>query len=371
MDNLGAKLRSARQSEDVSLSAVAARSHYSISHLSNVETGRRAVTPDILLAYAQVLGEDCMNRRGLLATVAAGIVAPVAAAELLHAGFTAALRSTGADEAWRERVAGYGRDYMALGAQTLQNRLAGDLVVLQQNLDTSAMWAAAARLLTTYGKTTGEPREAIRWYRLADEAAERSEDLPTRVWVAGRAAIALAYEGAALGVAEGFADQAIGLSDKPSIGRLNALMARAHVAAGRQDLAAAVAAAEAGRRVFDKVASPDGEVSDSAVPYWRLSTFESMLWARLGQVGRGAQAQHDADATRPGHLTRFATHIELHRGLTMAHAGDGPAGLAYARQALDALPPERRSQTLRLVMAEVKRAAARGPRPDREGPPRP
>jgi hypothetical protein len=42
----------------------------------------------------------------------------------------------------------------------------------------------------------------------------------------------------------------------------------------------------------------------------------------------------------------------------MAHAGDREGGLQYARQALAALPKERQSQTLRLVMAEVERAAA-------------
>ncbi len=357
MDDLGAQLRSARDAEGVTLSAVAARTHYSKSHLSNVEAGRRQATSDIVLAYARVLGEDCMQRRGLLKAVTASVIAPAAAGELIHAGFTSALKKRGADERWRAQVIGYGRDYMAVGATQLQNRLAGDLIELQQQLDTPSMWASASRLLGVYGKTTGEPREAIRWYRLAIEAADRADDLPVRVWVRGRAAIALAYEGAALGVAEQFADQAVQLSDRPSIGRLNALMARAHVAAGRGDLATAVAADEQARRVFDRVASPDSEISDFAVPPWRMATFRSMLWARLGEVRRGEQAQGEADSGRPAELTRFATHIELHRGLMMAHAGDRDGGLAYARAAMEALPIERRSQTLRLVLGEVERAA--------------
>ncbi len=358
MDDLGRQLRQARQAEGVTLAKLAGLSHFTKGHLSNVEAGRRAATPDVVLAYARVLGEDCMKRRGLLGVVAAGVVAPAAAGELIHAGFSAALKSRGAEDSWRARVVGYGRDYMAVGAGPLQTRLAGDLVVMQQQLETPGMWASASRLLAVYGKTTGEPREAIRWYRLAVEAADRSDDLPVRVWVRGRAAIALAYEGAALGIAEQFADQATGLSDKPSIGRLNALMAQAHVAAGRGDHAAAVAADEAARRVFDAVASPDGEVSDFAVPPWRMATFRSMLWARLGDVRRAEAAQHDADQGRPSALTRFATHIELHRGLLMAHAGDRGGGLAYARAAMDALPADRRSQTLRLVLGEVERAAA-------------
>jgi hypothetical protein len=358
MDNLGAALRKAREAENVKLSTIADRSHYSKSHLSNVEVGRRAATASVVLAYARVLGDDCMNRRGILTAAAASVVAPAAAGELIHAGFSAALRCRGAEEDWANRVIGYGRDYMAVGAGPLQHRLAEDLVLMQQQLGTPRMWAAASRLLAVYGKTTGEPKEAIRWYRLAVEAADRSGDRPVRVWVRGRAAIALAYEGAALNTAESLADQAIELNDKPSIGRLNALMARAHVAAGREDLAGAIAADDAARRVFERVASPDGEISDFAVPAWRMATFRSMLWARLGDVERGEEAQADADQTRPKELTRFATHIELHRGLMMAKAGDQSGGLGYAQRAMDALPEDRRSQTLRLVMAQVERAAA-------------
>jgi hypothetical protein len=55
---------------------------------------------------------------------------------------------------------------------------------------------------------------------------------------------------------------------------------------------------------------------------------------------------------------RFATHIELHRGLAMVRSGDRAGGLAYARAALDALPPERHSLSLRLMLAEVEQAAA-------------
>lgn len=339
----------------VTLASVAARTCYSASHLSNVEAGRRAATPDIVLAYARALGEGDVNRRQLLG-LAAGAVGPVVAGELIRTGFTAALHGRTAEDDWRERVDQYGRDYMAVGAAVLQTRLASDLVVLQQHLDTPAMWSHAARSLVTYGKTTASPAEAIRWYDLAATAADRSEDLPVRVWVRGRAAIALAYEGAALPTARRYADQAVALSDRPSLGRVQALMARAHVAAGRGDRAGAVALDTEARRVFDLVASPGGEVSDTAVPPWRMATFRSMLYARLGMPGPGGEAQEEADRTRPVGLPRFATHIELHRGLTMAKAGDKAGGVAYARRAWEALPAERRSQSLALMLREVERA---------------
>ncbi len=190
-------------------------------------------------------------------------------------------------------------------------------------------------------------------------AADRSGDLAVRVWVRGRAAIVLAYEGAALTTARRYADQAVALSDRPSLGRVQALMAQAHVAAGRGDRSGAVALDTDARRVFDYVASADGEVSDTAVPPWRMVTFRSMLYARLGMPDPGAEAQETADRTRPVDLPRFATHIELHRGLTMVKAGDSAGGVAYAWRAMDALPADRRSQSLSLMLREVEQAASR------------
>ena len=355
MDDLGAQLRQARIEVGVTLASIALRTCYSASHLSNVEAGRRTATPDIVLAYARALGEADVRRRDLLA---AATIGTIAANDLIRNGFTAALagRRDSVDR-WRDRVDRYGRDYMEIGADSLQRRLANDLVVMQQQLDSPMMWATAARALTTYGKTTKNPTEAIGWYDTARIAADRSDDLAVRIWVRGRAAIALAYEGAALPVARRYADEAIALSDRPSLGRLQALMARAHVAAGRGDVAAAITADEDALRVFDHTASPDGEISDAAVPAWRMATFRSMLYARLGLTRQGEQAQADADRLRPASLTRFATHIELHRALMMAKAGDQDGGLAHARRAWAALPTDRRSQTLSLVLQEVEKAS--------------
>ncbi|MFG1842059.1 helix-turn-helix domain-containing protein [Micromonospora sp. NPDC049175] len=355
MDDLGAQLRHARVEAGVTLASIAVRTCYSASHLSNVEAGRRTATPDIVLAYARALGEADVRRRDLLA---AATIGPIAANDLIRNGFTAALAGhrDSADH-WRDRVDQYGRDYMEIGADALQTRLANDLVVMQQQLDSPTMWATAARALTTYGKTTKDPAEAISWYDTARIAADRGDDLAVRIWVRGRAAIALAYEGAALPVAQRYAEEAIALSGRPSLGRLQALMARAHIAAGRGDVAGAAAADEEAQRVFDHSASADNEISDAAVPAWRMASFRSMLYARLGMVRPGELAQTDADRLRPAGLTRFATHIELHRALMMAKAGDRSGGVAHARGAWAALPADRRSQTLGLVVREVERAA--------------
>ncbi|MGC9665845.1 helix-turn-helix domain-containing protein [Planosporangium sp. 12N6] len=352
MNRTGAQLRVARNAAGVSLRAMAARTNFSKGHLSNIEAGRRTVTPDVVLAYERALGDD-VDRRGLLTGLAATVVAPAAVTELIRTGFAAALRGGWSVDTWLARVEDYGQQYMTCGAAQLQQRLAADLVVLQQQLEKPPLWAAAARLLTTFGKTTDNTDEAVSWYRLAAVAADRSEVTCARVWVRGRAALALAYEGARLDAANELAEQALAITDKPSLGRLNALVARAHVAAVRGDRDRALRVLDDARRAFDVVGS-DEQVSDFAVPGWRFHTFTSMLLSRLGD--RSAVAEQDAaDRTRPATLRRFATHVELHRALMLVKTGDVAGGRAYARAALDRLPAQDRSQSLKLLLAEVER----------------
>jgi hypothetical protein len=82
-----------------------------------------------------------------------------------------------------------------------------------------------------------------------------------------------------------------------------------------------------------------------------------MLLSRLGDERRAAREQDAADRTRPPSLARFATHIELHRGLMLVRAGDVANGVDYARRAMARLPAERHSLTLRLLLTEVERAS--------------
>jgi Helix-turn-helix domain len=356
MGDTGAILRTAREDAGMSLSEMSARTHYTRGHLSNVETGKRAASPDVVLAYERVLGE-CMNqgRRSLLAGAAAGLVAPAATAELLRRGFAAAVGGQPSLDDWHLRVEEYGRDYMTVGAGELQSRLAGDLVVLQQQLEGPERWSVAARLLALYAKTTPGAENSARWYNLAVVAADWSGDLASRVWVRGRAALAMAYEGKGLSTAGRLAGGAMGLSDEPSLGRLNAVMAMAHVAGARGDTETAYRMLAGGRRLFD-VAGSEEQISDYAVPEWRMHTFTSMLLSRMGDERGAVEAQDAADRARPKTLPRFATHIQMHRGLMMAKAGDARGGVAYARAAMAKLPVNRQSLTLRLLLDEVEQA---------------
>jgi transcriptional regulator with XRE-family HTH domain len=333
--------------------------------VSRWETGKRRPRPFWLrhLATAlqvpmDALEPDDVHRRSFLTNVAATAIAPVVASDLLRHGFSAALRTSPTVDDWQERLVTYGRDYMSTGAEEIQKRLAADLVVLQQQLEKPGMWDVASRLATLYAKTFpgSDGAKAANWYYTAAETADRSGDTSARVWVRGRAAIALGYEGASLSTADQLADQALALSSKPSLGRLNALMGKAHAAATRGDRRGALTLLAEGWRTFEQVASPDSEASDYAVPEWRMNVFASLLLARLGDEKGAVQAQDTARRLLPPTLPRFATHLEMHRGLMLARAGDQSGGVDYARNALNALPPEKHSLTLRLLMAEIEAA---------------
>lgn len=330
--------------------------------VSRWERGKRTPGPFWLRHLATVLEvpitaleTDPVKRRTFLTDAAAVAIAPVVASDLIEHGFGAALSKRPSLDDWQYKLVAYGSDYMSLGAAEIQRRLTSDLVVLQQQLDTPGMWEVASKLMTLYGKTFpgADGSKAINWYLMSANAADRSGNDTARVWVRGRAAIALGYEGASLSVAEAFANQALAVSDKPSLGRLNAIMGKAHVAALRGDRRAALSLMDDGRRVFDVVSSQEQE-SDYAVPLWRMNVFGSLLSARLGDERTALEAQEVATKHLPASLPRFATHLEMHRGLLMVRSGDRTGGVAYAQGALNRLPPARHSLTLRMLLTEIE-----------------
>ncbi|GAB3125138.1 hypothetical protein GCM10027160_47300 [Streptomyces calidiresistens] len=329
-------------------------------YISRWERSKVAPGPFYLRCLSAVLDvplavlEGEVKRRKFLADAAAGAIAPVVASDLLLTGFAARLRGGPCPEDWEEKLAAYGTEYMSLGASDIRRRVSGELVVVQQQLDDPRLWSVASRLMTLYAKTFpgSDGSQAVTWYRMAARAADESGDDRARVWVRGRAAIALGYEGASLGVADVLADQAMAISDKPSLGLLNAIMGKAHAAAIRGDRATALSLMEEGLRVFDATGSGE-QTSDYAVPWWRMNVFMSLLLARLGEEKRAVEAQEAAHRELPESLPRFATHLEMHRGLMLARAGDRTGGTAYARSALDRLPPEKHSLTLRMLMDEI------------------
>ncbi len=72
MNELGQRLRQAREAAGLSLSGMARRTGYSDGYLGNVETGVRSATPKVIRAYERVLGVD---RRSFLVGIASSAAA--------------------------------------------------------------------------------------------------------------------------------------------------------------------------------------------------------------------------------------------------------------------------------------------------------
>jgi transcriptional regulator with XRE-family HTH domain len=318
----GGILRLARESSGLSLGAMARRIHFSKCYLSNVEIGKRKVTPAIIQAYLDVLGDD-VNRRQVLLALLSGTASPEVLGRALD--FALEVPPLTVDE-WHARVEDYGHEYTAsLGAAHLQARVAGDLTQLQTHLDDPALAAVAAKLLTLHGlivQSTNLP-PASRWFLLGIRAADRSGDIATRVWTRGRAALSLSYDGLDSDRATDCAHQALALSDRPSVGRLSAQLALAQF--------------DNAKRTFDAVGT-DTRINDFSFPLWRMAHITSRLASRLGEERRALQAQETMQSALPSTLPRLSTSLELHRALMMAKRGNRKEGIATRKAFLVGSP---------------------------------
>jgi transcriptional regulator with XRE-family HTH domain len=364
----GIVLRLAREAAGLSLEAMARRTYFSKGHLANIETGKRTATPTVIRAYQDALGDD-VNRRQLLMTLLAGAVTPSASAvEAVGRAFEFALDAPPLTvDDWLAKLDAYGHEYMLVGAGDLQARLAADLARLQTGLDHPVLAAVAAKLLTLQGiaiqcnampSADGRRRDAVRWYLLGARAADRSDSTDVRAWVRGRAAFALAYEGAELSVAQSFASQALALSKRPSLSRLNALLALANTQGLDGDRTGALATFNDAKRTLDAIGF-ENRISDFAGPEWLIASTTSLLASRIGEERIALDAQETAERTRPAALSRFSPHIRLHWALMMAKSGGREEGIAYAQGVLAELPPERHDIALRLRMSEIETPSPR------------
>jgi hypothetical protein len=120
-------------------------------NISRRETGKRTPGPwwlrhlaTVLQVPIALLEQTGVDRRHFLTNVVGASIAPLVASDLIEHGFAAALYGSypSADD-WGHAVVTYGRDYTTSGAAEIQKRLAADLVVLQQQLDSPCLWLSA------------------------------------------------------------------------------------------------------------------------------------------------------------------------------------------------------------------------------------
>ncbi len=311
----GVILRLVREAAGLSLDTMARRTYFSKGYLANVEVGRRRATSAVIQAYVAVLGDD-VNRRQLLMALLTGAVGPPA--EVIAQVFELALENPALTvDDWLAKLESYGQEYVLFGPREMQARLTADLARLQTGLDNPVLAEVAAKLLTLQGLTlqtntmpSAESGRAdvIRWYELGTAAADRSGTDETRVWVRGRAAFALAYEHSAVGTARRFATQALALSNKPSVGRLNAQLALANTQAVNGDRKGALTTLDDVKRALDVIGF-DNRINTFANPEWLIADTTSLVASSVGEERIALEAQDVAERTRPSTLSEYSKYV--------------------------------------------------------------
>lgn len=374
---IGAVLQSLRESAGLTLAGLADRAHYSKAALGHVETGRRRPSHDLLTACDDALGtapllatllaldgeDHVMQRRALLATAAAatgvaGIEGTRAVAELIRQGL---LDSAGEAEDWGQVVADYSRRLVVDPSPAFGAALLGQIMLAKQQIvdvgATPERLRAAALLGQLYGLWQGNQDQipqAHGWYRTAATLADRSGDTPARVFTRARTASRGIFEGYTLGEAAGRARDALAISDRPSLGALEAHSALVHVHALTLDLSGGRRALAGMLDVADRLddTGPDG-------PAARTVSFAHYLESRCGTPRSADRMWEQAEPLlRP--VPVWWREAQVYYGLSLARRGEVDAGIGYALEAVSALPVPVR--TVGVAVADLLRVVPRAHR---------
>ncbi|QOC93994.1 helix-turn-helix domain-containing protein [Micromonospora craniellae] len=374
-ERFGEVLKSMREAAGVSLRALAERTYYSKSEIARVESGQRPPTSGLVAAYDTALGtapllttllaldgeDHTMQRRALLATLtaatgAAGIAGVTAVAELIRHGL---LDGAGEVEDWGQTVTEYSRRLVVDPSPAFGAALLGQVMLCKQQIvdagPTAERLRAAALLGQLYGLWQGNQdkiSEAHGWYRAAATLADRSGDTPARVFTRARTASRGIFEGYTLTETRDHAREALDISDRPSLGALEAHSALVHVHALAEDLPGGRRALAGMLDVADRLDdnSPDG-------PAARTISFVHYLESRCGSPRSADRIWEQAEPMlRP--IPVWWREAQCYYGLSLVRRGDVAEGVRYALDAVAALPAPVR--TVGVAVADLLRVVPAG-----------
>ena len=374
-DTIGEVLHSLREAAGMSLRGLADRVHYSKALLGHVETGTRQPTPDLAAACDQVLGttplltvlialdgeDQAMRRRALLTTLTAatgvaGVAGAAAVADLIRHGL---LTAAGEVEDWGAVVGDYSRRLVVDPSPAYGASLLGQVMIVKQQIvdrgATPERLRAAALLGQLYGLWRGNRDDipaAHGWYRTAAVLADRSGDTASRVFVRARTASRGIFEGYTLEETSAKAREALAISDRPSLGALEAHSALVHVHALACDLPGGRRALGGMVDVAEQMPSlgPDGPVA-------RTVSFQHYLECRIGQPAAADRVWAEAEPIlRP--VPVWWREAQVYYGLALVRRGDVDDGIGYALAAVEAMPTGVR--TVGVAVSDLLRAVPAG-----------
>lgn len=383
VDSFGSTLRALRDQHGWTLAALAARTGYSRSYLSNLESGARTATAEAAQAcdtalncsplLATVLGierGDVMLRRALLggtlgsaATVLlASSDGTAALAAVLDGGLRAAVaRPTD----WDDLADSFARRYVLAPTGRFAAELAAQISVAQTRIAAGDEGAArgAARLCMTYGLwigDTGRIPTAHSLYATAAALADHAGDAATRAVVRARAANRGIYEGWTVARTVSTAQEALALYPRGQAA-LEAHAAMVHLHGLTGNLSAGRAAVEAMQAAADGLPESDGPSARQ-----RVASFRNYLECRAGRLEDALRAFAVAERDLAG-VPVWLADATVYLGRAMVAAGDVAGGVAVTVGAMRQMPPYSQ-RILGIGVRDVIDAAPAGVDPDMLAP---
>lgn len=361
----------------MSVRGLADRTHWSKSEISAVERGTRTAKADLLAACDQALGtapllttllalsgeDTAMRRRALLATLAAatgvaGAAGAAAVADLVRLGLVDAAGET---EDWGQAVADYSRRLVVDPSPAYGAALLGQVMLCKQQIaevgPSAERLRAGALLGQLYGLWLGNQDrvpDAHGWYRTSTMLADRSGDTASRVYVRARTASRSIFEGWTLAETATRAREALAISDRPSLGALEAHSALVHVHALAGDL-------DGGRRALVGMFDVAERLPDSGPdgPAARTLSFAHYLESRVGPPKAADTIWGRAEPVlRP--VPVWWREAQVYYALSLVRRGDVADGIGYALRAVTALPSPVR--TVGVAVADLLRVVPAGHR---------
>jgi DNA-binding XRE family transcriptional regulator len=356
LDSFGMALRVMRDAAGLTQEAVASRANISKPHYGRFETGARLPIPEVADAIDHALsgggvlvelaalerGGDDMRRRALLSTIGAAVAVstldgPHALGDMIRHGL---LNAAGADEDWDAVVGDATTRLVTDPSPMFGAALLTNLMMLRQQVaekPSTSAFRAAAGLGQVYGLWLGNQAElggAHHWYRSAGTLADRSGDIDMQAYVRGRSASRGIYEGWTIKQTLDTAAAAEALTERPTIGALEAHAARVSVHALSGNAAAGRAAVASMGDITERL--PDEALDQAVAPVERTVFLGAFLECRVGSLDDAERACEAAETTLAG-LPTWLAETRVYRGRAMVAAGNVGEGLTYTLDTVQTL----------------------------------
>lgn len=309
-------------------------------------------------------GGDPMQRRTMLWMLNAALSVTAATGratldELIRAGMLDAVEQP---EDWDQVVAEMQRRLVLAPDREFGDALGAKLVLVRQAIADERRTdeiRAAAMLSLCYGLWQGNGGRfpaALSWYHTAAALAQRSGDAATETYVLGRAASRAVYEGMGRRDVTDMAQQALAVTDQPTLGALEARSALAGVAAMTGNLEDGREQVTQMRKLADRL--PDG---GHVGPYPRTVNFDIFVEARTGDLKSAGRARDEAEEAL-ARTPLWLAESRIYYALAMARAGDVRGAAGVALDAIRTVPWS--VHTLAMAASDVLTAVPKDNRTD-------